>query len=75
MTTEQQIHEAAKIAPAITVSGMTFLGFAVQDWLIILTIVYTVLQISLLVRRMVTAKRASDTLPVCAEDCPLVRRK
>lgn len=42
--------EAVKAGPAIAVSGLTFMGVALSDWLILLTIVYTLAQLGFLVR-------------------------
>jgi len=36
---------AIKTSPAIIVAGMTFAGIQVQDWLVMATILYTVIQI------------------------------
>lgn len=37
--------EVAKAAPPLLVSASTFLGFTLQEWVYIVTIVYTVLQV------------------------------
>lgn len=75
MTPEQHMTEVFKAAPPLVVTGAHFLGYSLQDWMIFFTIIYTVLQIILLIRRMVTSRRVSDTDPACARDCPAVRRK
>ena len=36
---------AAKVSPPVIVSGLTVAGVQLQDWLIIATILYTVIQI------------------------------
>ena len=36
---------AAKVAPPVIVSGLTVAGAQLQDWLILATILYTVIQI------------------------------
>jgi len=36
---------AIKTSPPIIVTGMTFAGIQVQDWLVMATILYTVIQI------------------------------
>jgi hypothetical protein len=72
MTPSQQAAEGVKAIPAITVSGMTFLGYGVQDWLVVVTLIYTILQVYLLIRRMVVSRRAND--PDCAKTCPAVIR-
>ena len=42
----------AKIAPPVVVSGMVVAGHPIQDWLIVLTIIYTVIQIVLLIPKL-----------------------
>jgi len=39
---------ATKLAPAVTVGGATIAGFQLQDWVLLLTGAYAVLQISFL---------------------------
>ena len=52
----QHIAEAcvvtAKVAPPVVVSGMVVAGYPLQDWLIVLTIIYTVIQIVLLLPKL-----------------------
>lgn len=42
--------EAAKAAPAVAVGGLTLFGGGLSDWVMILTIVYTLAQLSFLLR-------------------------
>ena len=42
----------AKVAPPVVVSGMVIAGYPLQDWLIVLTIIYTVIQIVLLIPKL-----------------------
>lgn len=42
----------AKVTPPIVVSGMVVAGHPIQDWLIVLTIIYTVIQIVLLLPKL-----------------------
>lgn len=42
----------AKAAPPVVVSGMVVAGYPLQDWLIVLTIIYTVIQIVLLMPKL-----------------------
>lgn len=42
----------AKVTPPIVVSGMVVAGYPIQDWLIVLTIIYTVIQIVLLLPKL-----------------------
>ena len=52
MTTEHHAGEVAaaavKASPPLAISGMYLAGYSLQDWLVLATLVYTVLQILLL---------------------------
>lgn len=52
----QHIAEAGvvtvKVAPPVVVSGIVVAGYQLQDWLIVLTIIYTVIQIVLLMPKL-----------------------
>ena len=50
MLTQDTLTEATKAAPPVIVGGLTLVGVPLSDWLIIATLVYTVLQIVFLVR-------------------------
>lgn len=51
MTTPQEIAtEVAKAAPPVTVGSLALAGIPLSDWLLILTILYTILQIFFLLR-------------------------
>lgn len=63
----EQITDAVKAAPPITITGMTIVGIQVQDWLLILTLIYTILQILIIVRRFMLNRRVTDT--TCVKDC------
>ena len=67
-TPQEQLADVAKAAPPLTVTGMTIMGFPISDWVLLLTAVYTGLQITLLFRRLVIARRVTDT--TCVKDCP-----
>ena len=68
----EQITDAVKAAPPVTITGMTIVGIQVQDWLLILTLVYTVLQILIIARRFLMQRHVSDT--TCVKDCPNRRK-
>lgn len=68
MTPQEQLSDLAKTAPPLTVTGMTVMGFPVSEWLLLLTAIYTILQIFMFVRRLVVAHKATDT--TCVRDCP-----
>jgi hypothetical protein len=44
------VNEAARAAPALTVGGLTLFGVALSDWVLLTTLVYTVLQLYFLLR-------------------------
>jgi hypothetical protein len=41
--------EAVKATPPLTVAGLAFAGVSLQDWVLLLTVVYLILQIAFLV--------------------------
>ena len=43
---------AIKTSPPIIVTGMTFAGIQVQDWLIMVTLLYTVIQIIIVLPKL-----------------------
>jgi hypothetical protein len=43
---------AAKVSPPVIVSGLTVAGVQLQDWLILATILYTVIQIIILLPKL-----------------------
>lgn len=49
---------AAKLAPPVTAAGLTLMGVQLSDWLIIATLIYTVLQIALLLQNLWAERRA-----------------
>lgn len=49
-TLAQMGEAAVKVAPPLGVTGTLFLGLPLNEWLIILTIIYTVLQIGFLLK-------------------------
>ena len=52
MTTQHSevVTEAVKSAPAVTVGGLTLFGVGLSDWVLIATLIYTGLQVYVLVR-------------------------
>lgn len=51
MTNHHDIaNEAAKAAPAVTVGGLTLFEVALSDWVLLATLIYTVLQVFFLLR-------------------------
>lgn len=66
--------EVAKAAPPVTVGAMTIFGYQLSDWVLIATLVYTLLQTFFLVRdkywryRREQSQRRDAAGPVCG-DC------
>jgi len=48
--THGAVLETLRAAPPITVGGLTLFGSSLEDWVLILTALYTVLQIGFLIR-------------------------
>lgn len=42
--------EALRAAPSVTVGGLTLFGVGLADWVLIVTLVYTLLQVGFLLR-------------------------
>lgn len=60
--------DAARAAPPVAVAGAQVFGVSLPEWVLILTAIYTALQIYILVRRLVTGRESGD---VCTHaDCP-----
>lgn len=53
---EAVTHEMIKAAPPVAVSAMTFMGLCLQEWVYVVTITYTVIQIAILLRDRVWHK-------------------
>ena len=72
MTVTNTVQEGVKAIPPLAVTGMTFLGFPMSDWVLALTAIYTAMQIALLMRKTIRAEAAP---PRCISDnCPLMQR-
>ena len=67
----EQIGELAKTTPPIAVAGMNILGFPMSDWVLLLTAIYTLIQIAILIRRMIVSTHPEN--PEC-DNCPSSRR-
>lgn len=51
MTQEHDVlTEVTRAAPSITVGGLTLFGVGLADWVLIVTLIYTVLQVYFLLR-------------------------
>lgn len=73
MTLQEQLADVAKTAPPITVAGLTVAGLPISDWVLMLTALYTLLQVVFLVLRLIASKRRYDA--TCITDCPNRTRK
>ena len=67
MTSQERLASVAKAAPPITITGMTIVGIPIQDWVLMLTLVYTILQILIIARRFMLNHRDTDN--TCVKDC------
>lgn len=54
------VTEAVKAAPPITVGGLTMWGVSLSEWVLILTAIYTALQIYFLLRDKLGQKHRRD---------------
>ena len=72
MTATDSSQEGVKAIPPLAVTGMTFLGFPMSDWVLALTAIYTAMQIALLMRKTIRAKEAPAV--GCSGNCPLMQR-
>ena len=50
MTNHDISIEAAKTAPPLTVVGLSLAGVSLQDWVLIITLIYTALSLIFLIR-------------------------
>lgn len=50
MTNHDISIEAVKAAPPVTVVGLSLAGVSLQDWVLIITLIYTVLSLIFLIR-------------------------
>lgn len=47
---KDHVMDVAKVSPPVTVSAFTLFGYPMQTWVLILTAIYTCLQIYVLIR-------------------------
>lgn len=50
MTNHEVTLEAARAAPPLSVVGLSLMGVSLQDWVLIITLIYTVLSLIFLIR-------------------------
>jgi disulfide bond formation protein DsbB len=60
-TSNEIAGEVVKASPPVAVVGASFIGMALQDWLIAATIFYTITQTVMLIRKLVKDVRGSRT--------------
>ncbi len=66
-TAHEQTAEFVRAAPPLTITSMTVLGFPMSDWVLLLTALYTLLQMALLVRRLLRKGQSEATTRI--KDC------
>lgn len=54
--------EVVKASPPVAVVGASFAGMALQDWLIAVTIIYTITQTVVLIRKLIREFRGPKTV-------------
>jgi len=57
---EVVVHEMTKASPPVTVGALTLMGVPLQTWVLVATLVYTVLQVVFLIRDKWWRDRDSD---------------
>lgn len=65
-TMAEAVDNGMRVAPPITVSAASFMGMGLEDWMYIATIIYTTLQVILLVyqwKRGHYKHRRNDDVP------------
>jgi uncharacterized membrane protein len=51
MTTKTELAaEAVRVSPPVTVAGLSLAGISLQDWVLVATLVYTVVSLFFLIR-------------------------
>lgn len=53
------IADALKATPPVVITGMTLFGYPLQDWVLVATLIYTLLQIVFVIRDKVFRNRRS----------------
>lgn len=63
-------------APPVTIAGLKLFGIPITEWLVLLTLIYTIVILILALRKLVTPlfHKPSEEDPPCAEDCPAMKR-
>ena len=70
MTPSEQLADIAKVTPPITVTGMTLAGYPLSQWVLLLTAIYTVIQIYSAVRRLYQSHKAGKPSGCAIDNCP-----
>ncbi len=53
---EYAVNQGSKLLPTAVVSGVSLVGIPLQEWVYIVTIIYTILQIGLVVWKAIKKK-------------------
>lgn len=56
----EYIAAAGKASPPLAVSGVMAVGLSLQDWVLIATLVYTVLQTAVLIHKFIKGRKKPD---------------
>ena len=64
--------DAIKVAPPVAVAGSELFGLTLPEWVLVATLIYTALQIYLLIRRIMIK---GDGLVCTHDECPGRQRK
>lgn len=56
-TSSELIASVGKTAPPLTVSGIALAGVSLQDWVLIVTLAYTVFQFGLAIRKAIRERK------------------
>ena len=69
---QEHAFELAKVAPPVTVTSMTLAGFPMSDWVLLLTAIYTVIQIYVVSRKALLSYIDRKHAEKCgkASECP-----
>lgn len=59
--TGEYVSAVTKASPPIAVTGASIAGMSLQEWVLVATLVYTVLQIALLIYNFVKKRRADGS--------------
>ena len=76
MPNQLKVSDIVQAAPPATAVGFTVAGIPISEWLVVLTVIYTIVIILIAIRKPVApwVTHQSKEDPPCAESCPMVKR-